>query len=300
MKRKLSPTLQVVVLVLVSSFVGAILGRAAPMLPVLGSTATAAPLDVKQEGAAPLSPVSSAFTYQGRLLEAGSPANGSYDFRFSLHDAATGGNQVGSVVILNSETVTDGLFTVQLDFGSSAFVGEAHWLRIGVKPAGGPSFTFLTPRQPLTATPYAQHARNAETAPWNGISGRPVPYSPLRASNTLSTLDSAGIVGSYTSITIGSDGLGLISYHDETNGDLKVAHCENAACSSVITATLDSTGTVGTHTSIIVGPDGLGLISYYDATNLDLKVAHCADVTCSSATTATLDGAGDVGPRNSV
>jgi len=37
-------------------------------------------------------------------------------------------------------------------------------------------------------------------------------------------------VGYYTSITIGSDGLGLISYYDKSNGDLKVAHCGNPAC----------------------------------------------------------------------
>jgi hypothetical protein len=38
-------------------------------------------------------------------------------------------------------------------------------------------------------------------------------------------------VGWYTSITIGTDGLGLISYRDQTNDDLKVAHCENTFCS---------------------------------------------------------------------
>ena len=34
--------------------------------------------------------VGTAFTYQGQLLEAGSPANGSYDFQFSLYDAESG------------------------------------------------------------------------------------------------------------------------------------------------------------------------------------------------------------------
>lgn len=46
------------------------------------------------------------------------------------------------------------------------------------------------------------------------------------------TLDSLGDVGFYTSITIGADGLGLISYRDNTNGDLKVAHCASPLCAS--------------------------------------------------------------------
>jgi cell shape-determining protein MreC len=47
-------------------------------------------------------------------------------------------------------------------------------------------------------------------------------------------LDSAGDVGQYTSITVGSDGFGLISYYDATNGDLKVAHCSNTFCSPYV------------------------------------------------------------------
>jgi hypothetical protein len=39
-------------------------------------------------------PVGTAFTYQGRLTAAGSPANGSYDLRFILYDALVGGAQV--------------------------------------------------------------------------------------------------------------------------------------------------------------------------------------------------------------
>jgi preprotein translocase subunit Sec61beta len=114
------------------------------------------------------------------------------------------------------------------------------------------------------------------------------------------TLDSAGNVGWYTSITIGADGLGLISYYDSTNSALKVAHCNDAACSSASLATLDSTGDVGWFTSITIGADGLGLISYYDTTNDDLKAAHCNDAACSSASLATLDSGGDVGWDTSI
>jgi hypothetical protein len=104
----------------------------------------------------------------------------------------------------------------------------------------------------------------------------------------LTTLDSAGDVGSYTSIAIGSDGLAVISYYDSTNGDLKVAHCANAGCTSATTKTLDAAGSVGLGTSITIAADGRGLISYLSSTG-DVKVAHCADIPCTGATTATID-----------
>jgi hypothetical protein len=50
---------------------------------------------------APFSTVSAqgnAFTYQGRLNDSGSRANGIYDLQFTLFDAATSGNQVGPTV----------------------------------------------------------------------------------------------------------------------------------------------------------------------------------------------------------
>ncbi|HKQ36060.1 MAG TPA: hypothetical protein VJT11_12205, partial [Nitrospiraceae bacterium] len=97
---------------------------------------------------------------------------------------------------------------------------------------------------------------------------------------TLTTVDSTGSVGQYSSVTIGADGLALISYYDETNGDLKVAHCSNVACTAATLTTVDSTGSVGQHTSVTIGADGLALISYYDQTNGDLKVAHCSNLLC--------------------
>ena len=115
------------------------------------------------------------------------------------------------------------------------------------------------------------------------------------SSATYSTLDSAEAVGWFTSITIGADGLGLISYYDNSYNDLKVAHCNDTACSGATTYRLDSGGNVGVYTSITIGADGLGLISYYDyTTNTALKVAHCSNVNCSSATRSTLDS--DLGP----
>jgi predicted regulator of Ras-like GTPase activity (Roadblock/LC7/MglB family) len=101
------------------------------------------------------------------------------------------------------------------------------------------------------------------------------------AGNTLTTVDSAGAFGFFSSMTLGTDGLPVISYKDNTNGDLKVAHCGNTSCSAGNTFTVvDSAGNVGIQSSITVGTDGLPVISYYDATNGDLKVAHCSNRFC--------------------
>ncbi|HEX6293482.1 MAG TPA: hypothetical protein VFZ66_30150 [Herpetosiphonaceae bacterium] len=96
-----------------------------------------------------------AFTYQGRLTNGGVPANGTYDFTFILYDASVGGSQAGPIVTRNDVVVTNGLFNVTLDFGN-IFVGTQYYLDIAVRPgASTGSYTQLTPRQPLTAAPYA-------------------------------------------------------------------------------------------------------------------------------------------------
>ena len=64
-----------------------------------------------------------AFTYQGRLADGGSPASGTYDLQVRLMDAASGGNPVGSTLTFNDVTVTGGVFSISLDFGASAFPG---------------------------------------------------------------------------------------------------------------------------------------------------------------------------------
>jgi cell shape-determining protein MreC len=124
--------------------------------------------------------------------------------------------------------------------------------------------------------------------------------APPPTGNTLTPLDTTGNVGAFTSVTIGADGLGLISYYDTTNAGLKVAHCSNTACTSATITPLDTAANVGQYTSVTIGADGLGLISYYDITNLDLKVAHCSNVNCTAATITPLDTAGSVGQFTSV
>jgi len=109
-------------------------------------------------------PMGTAWTYQGRLIDSNSTADGEYDFQFKLYDDPNVilGNQVGSDVNIPDLDVIDGQFTVELDFGSDVFDGNAVWLEIGVRPGdqNDPNaYTTLEPRIEMTPVPYALQTR---------------------------------------------------------------------------------------------------------------------------------------------
>jgi hypothetical protein len=102
-------------------------------------------------------------------------------------------------------------------------------------------------------------------------------------------------VGQWNSITTGDDGLALLSYNDQPDGSLRVAHCSDLTCSSATTTTIDTVG-VGGYTSIAIGADGLGVVANEKIASASeaVKVAHCSNVVCSTATVATLEAAPNV------
>jgi len=112
-------------------------------------------------------PLETVFTYQGQLEDGGNPASGNYDLRFRLFDALVAGRQVGAQQCADNVPVTDGLFTLALDFGAQ-FAGQERFLEIDVRVDRGldcanPSgFVKIAPRQPLTAAPHALLALNAD------------------------------------------------------------------------------------------------------------------------------------------
>jgi hypothetical protein len=130
-----------------------------------------------------------AFTYQGQLQHNGSPATGAYDFTFTLYDTPTGGGAIGAPVTNNSVGVTNGLFTVLLDFGSGAFTGASNWLQIAVATNGSSAFTNLAPRQLLTPAPYAIFAATAGN--YNGT---------VSASQLTGAIPSSQLVGAYSGV----------------------------------------------------------------------------------------------------
>ncbi|NNE66448.1 MAG: tail fiber domain-containing protein [Pyrinomonadaceae bacterium] len=104
-------------------------------------------------------------TYQGSLNFNDSPANGNFDFQFRIFSALTGGSQVGAAISVNNVQVTDGAFAVTLDTGNRFDGGADRWLEIRVRQTGGAAvYATLTPRQPITSSPYSIRSKLSESA----------------------------------------------------------------------------------------------------------------------------------------
>lgn len=143
--------------------------------------------------AAQAGPVTTAFIYQGQFKIANSSYTGNADIRFSLFDSPTGGIQVGPTLTAHLVPVVNSNFSVSLDFGQSVFNGQARYLYIEVRqPAGAGFFTPLSPRQPLTAVPYALYALNAST----GAAGPTGPTGPAGPQGPQGLQGVAGPAGS--------------------------------------------------------------------------------------------------------
>ena len=114
----------------------------------------------------------------------------------------------------NSATgVTNGLFTITLDFGAGVFSAGNRWLEVGVRTNGNSAFSALVPRQKITPTPYALYAAGAGTAASAGavaagnivgtLTTAQLPASvPLLGSNvTFGAISGAGFAGNGAGLT---------------------------------------------------------------------------------------------------
>jgi hypothetical protein len=164
-----------------------------------------------------------AFNYQGRLNVSGSPANTNYDFRFTIYDAVTNGNQISLPLTNSAVPVNSGLFNVTLDFGAGIFAGNNRWLDIGVRAIGVTNFTALFPRQPVLPVPYAIFATGA-----SNLTGT------LPATQITGTLPSAQISGTYS---------GAVNFSNSTN-TFSGAFSGNGSTLTNLNATQLTTGTV--------------------------------------------------------
>jgi hypothetical protein len=171
--------------------VGTILGFVLVLVLILalGASAVLAQTQTPEPAAVALG---SAFTYQGQLRNASGPVNDTCDFQFSLWDDPSGGGQIGTTQSPPPVNVVDGRFTVALDFGAGAFNGQGRWLAVTVRcPAGGGDYATLSPRQALTAAPYAMYAPSAGSVAWSGVSGKPAGFADNVDNDTLAGLSCA-------------------------------------------------------------------------------------------------------------
>lgn len=126
------------------------------------------------------------FTYEGYFTDANAPAEGPYDFQFSLHDLPADGLAIAPPVLADDVSVHQGRFQLPLDFGHAAFNGEPRWLQIALRlGADNGHFTILQPRQLLTPTPYAIHAHRAAGVDAGAINGTAIAPGSLDASHLL-------------------------------------------------------------------------------------------------------------------
>jgi len=133
-------------------------------------------------------------TYQGRLQDGGSPAEGLYDLCFELYNdanSASADNPGGPLLEADDFEIVGGYFTVELDFGSEVFDGDAWWLQVSVRPHGSTDpndYVPLLPRQPITPAPYALYALNA-------ANGTPGPEGPAGAQGEPGPMGLTGLQG---------------------------------------------------------------------------------------------------------
>lgn len=107
------------------------------------------------------------FTYQGFVTEAGTPVTGTRDIRLEFWSSpysTFGGDSRGTYTATNVQ-ITNGRFTVLVPREAQYLTDDRQlFVEIGVREPGGSAFTVLSPRQQITAAPYAIHAANARTA----------------------------------------------------------------------------------------------------------------------------------------
>ncbi|HEX6189965.1 MAG TPA: hypothetical protein VFZ40_17945 [Pyrinomonadaceae bacterium] len=219
----------------------------------------------------------SAFNYNGRLADNGTPVNGSFQFEFKLYGVPTGGASLATLTDINA-TVADGVFNLNLDFGGSVFDGNPRYLEIGVRPQGSANpYTTFTTRQLLTSVPYTIRSGRAATAEGlscngcvtdanvNSISGSKVTGPVASATNAASLGGQpaaayilAGGSISATGLTLTGNGQIIAPRVENLTADPEVANASNrgriyynTASSELKMSNGSSWQVVGSNTTII-------------------------------------------------
>ncbi|TAL01896.1 MAG: hypothetical protein EPO07_07955 [Verrucomicrobia bacterium] len=233
----------------------------------------------------------SAFTYQGQLLASNAPANGYFDLQFTLFAASAGGSAVGGPIAKPPILVSNGVFTTSLDYGAAAFTGSNRWLEIAVRPTGSvAAYTTLTPRQRISATPYALQATTvadgaitaAKLSPGAGAEGQVLKMS----GGSLAWGTAATGSGTVTSVATGT---GLIGGPITNSGTLAI---DTSVVPRLGTAnTFTGANQFANNANSFVGShfgNGSGLTNLNIAGSTNLNGANLTNLNASNISSGTL------------
>jgi hypothetical protein len=187
------------------------------------------------------------FTYQGVLSNKGAPVSGTNTLSFALYNASSGGTLVGVPITNSAVVISNGLFTVALDFGSGTFLGAATWLQLALETNSAGNFISLAPRQQLTPAPYAIYAATAGTVPALSSSGYQNFFAAQNAGNsTLTGQYNTGVgdgalssvsTGSFDTATgVGALGLNSTGSNNAAFGSDALAFNQNASDNTAVGA----------------------------------------------------------------
>jgi len=129
-------------------------------------------------------PVSTSFTYQGRLNQNGVAVNGQRNFKVTLYPDAGGLAPVPNTPVITRSCVqvANGLFTLTLNFGdASAYNCQDRWIEIEVAPCGSSSYQTMAPRVELLPTPFAIQSLSACSVAADGVSAASILNSTITA-----------------------------------------------------------------------------------------------------------------------
>ncbi|HEX8492451.1 MAG TPA: tail fiber domain-containing protein [Pyrinomonadaceae bacterium] len=205
---------------------------------------------------------STAFSYQGRLTDQGAPANGTYDFKFRLLDEAEA--QQGTDVEKADVQVTNGVFTVQLNFGS-VFDGSQRYLEMSVRPGSGTGtdpYTTLTPRQELLSTPYSVTSANFT----GNLSGEVTGTQNNTVVSSIGGQSASVVASSASAVNSATDG--------NTPSTIVKRDASGNFSAGTITASLSGNATTATTASGVSTTAGDSVVTSINASSSSVNTSH--------------------------